>query len=124
MMIQKAHTEFYPVDMEQGWERPPGYQEGIDQKILSGVLDEQGKKGFRTRLLRFQPGVYTTEPFLHDYWEEVYLVEGDLLVGVDRNGEGGTPFSPHTYACRPPGTYHGPFKSNGGCVLVELHYYE
>lgn len=124
MMIDKEHREFYAVDMgEEGWSVPPGYPEGIQQKILSGTLDERNGHGFRTRLLRFQPGIYTTKPFLHDYWEEVYLVWGDLTVGNDENGEGGEAFSAHTYACRPPGTPHGPFKSEGGCVLLEIHYY-
>ena len=35
----------------------------------------------------------------------------------------GTPCEPHTYACRPPHTPHGPFKSETGCILFELHYY-
>lgn len=123
MKIHKQHTEFFAVDMHSGWAPPPGYPAGIEQKALSGELDEVGKQGFRTRLLRFRPGVYTTKPFVHDYWEEVYLVEGDLIVGNDANGTGGTAFAPHTYACRPPGTPHGPFKSASGCVLLELHYY-
>ncbi len=123
-MINKEHKEFYSVDMESGWETPPGYPRGIEQKILSGALDEEGKSGTRTRLLRFQPGIFTTKPFVHDYWEEVYLVSGDLTVGNDEKGEGGEAFEPNTYACRPPGAYHGPFKSEGGCVLLEIHYYE
>lgn len=123
-MINKEHKEFYSVDMESGWETPPGYPRGIEQKILSGALDEEGKAGTRTRLLRFQPGIFTTKPFVHDYWEEVYLVSGDLTVGNDEKGEGGEAFEPNTYACRPPGAYHGPFKSEGGCVLLEIHYYE
>jgi hypothetical protein len=61
---------------------------------------------------------------VHDYWEEVYLVSGDLIVGSDRSGKGGTRFGPHTYACRPPGTLHGPFKSDAGCLLLEMHYYD
>jgi hypothetical protein len=73
-------------------------------------------------LLRFTPGVYTTAPFVHDYWEEVYLVEGDLTVGNDAQGHGGASFPPGTYACRPPGAVHGPFKSNRGCLLLEIHY--
>jgi hypothetical protein len=123
MKFHKDHAEFYPVSMQEGWEVPPGYPAGIEQKILSGSLDENSKQGFRTRLLRFKPGVYTTQPFVHEYWEEVYLVEGDLIVGNDAQGNGGTPFARHTYACRPPGTFHGPFKSTQGCVLVELHYF-
>ncbi|MER5171077.1 cupin domain-containing protein [Thioclava kandeliae] len=124
MKIAKSHEEFYPIDMgTEGWEVPPGYPQGIEQKILSGFLDEEKKEGFRTRLLRFAPGIYTTKPFVHDYWEEVYLVSGDLTVGNDENGEGGEAFGQHTYACRPKGAYHGPFKSEKGCVLMELHYY-
>ena len=124
MGVNKEHKEFHALDMNEGWHVPPGYPDGIEQKILSGALDEEGKRGSRTRLLRFAPGVFTTEPFVHDYWEEVYLVSGDLTVGNDANGEGGEAFDPNTYACRPPGAYHGPFKSNGGCVLLEMHYFD
>jgi hypothetical protein len=123
MKPMKPHLEFHPVDMGSGWQTPPGYPSGIEQKVLAGTLDEANKAGSRTRLLRFQPGVYTTEPFVHDYWEEVFLVEGDLTVGNDAQGHGGENFSAGTYACRPPGAAHGPFKSNDGCLLLESHYY-
>ncbi len=123
-MAPKPHLEFHRLDMSEGWETPPGYPAGIEQKILAGALDETGKAGNRTRLLRFQPGVYTTAPFVHEYWEEVFLVSGDLFVGNDASGEGGEKFEGSTYACRPPGAYHGPFKSEGGCLLLEIHYYQ
>ena len=96
---------------------------GIEQKILAGALDEERRSGSRTRLLRFAPGVFTTEPFVHEYWEEVYLIEGDLTVGNDAAGRGGEGFQRGTYACRPPGAVHGPFKSEGGCLLYEIHYF-
>ena len=123
-MISKPHLEFHPLDLDSGWETPAGYPDGIAQKILAGELDEAGKSGNRTRLLRFGPGVFTTVPFCHDYWEEVYLVSGDLFVGNDEHGSGGVRFDPHTYACRPPGVDHGPFRSEAGCLLLEVHYYE
>ena len=123
MNPMKPHLEFHRLDMNAGWETPAGYPAGIEQKILAGMLDEANKTGSRTRLLRFQPGVYTTDPFVHDYWEEVFLVEGDLTVGNDAQGRGGENFTAGTYACRPPGAAHGPFKSNGGCLLLESHYY-
>jgi hypothetical protein len=123
MPVNKPHLEFHPVDMTRGWQTPAGYPPGIEQKILAGGLDEEHRTGSRTRLLRFAPGVYTTAPFVHDYWEEVYLVEGDLVVGNDARGRGGDSFAAGTYACRPPGAAHGPFKSNGGCLLYEIHYY-
>lgn len=124
MAVNKDHKEFHAVDMSGGWETPAGYPAGIQQKILSGSLDEKGRRGTRSRLLRFAPGVYTTVPFVHEYWEEVYLVSGDLIVGNDAAGKGGEAFAPNTYACRPPGAYHGPFKSETGCVLFELHYFD
>lgn len=124
MPVNKAHLEFHSIDLANGWETPPGYPDGLEQKILAGGLDDTRKAGTRTRLLRFQPGAYTTEPFVHDYWEEVYLVSGDLFVGSDAAGKGGEKFAPNTYACRPPGAYHGPFRSEGGCLLLEIHYYD
>lgn len=123
MMIDKPHIEFTPVDLASDWEVLPGYPAGIEQKVLSGTLDEADRKGARTRLLRFAPGVHTTAPFVHEYWEEVFLVSGDLTVGNDAEGRGGVRFEPHTYACRPPGALHGPFRSEGGCLLLEMHYF-
>ena len=124
MPVNKAHDEFYTLDLKSGWETLAGYPEGIQQKIISGGLDETKKRGTRTRLLRFAPGVYTTAPFVHEYWEEVFLVQGDLTVGNDDKGKGGEAFPPFTYACRPPGAFHGPFKSEKGCILLEIHYFD
>ena len=124
MALNKAHTEFHKLDMEQGWETPAGYPAGIEQKILSGSLDEPGSRGCRTRLLRFAPGVFTTAPFVHEYWEEVFLVSGDLWVGNDAEGRGGEKFGPLTDAVRPPGAVHGPFRSDGGCLLLEAHSFD
>ncbi len=124
MPVNKDHREFHAVDLAGNWEVPPGYPAGIEQKILAGALDERDRRGTRTRLLRFAPGVFTTEPFVHEYWEEVFLVSGDLTVGNDSEGNGGEPFQPYTYACRPPGAAHGPFKSESGCLLLEIHYFD
>jgi len=124
MPMNKPHLEFQYLDMNVGWETPLGYPSGIKQKILASDIDEKGKTGSRSRLLRFDPGVFTTAPFKHDHWEEVYLVSGDLTVGTDEQGRGGEPFKAYTYACRPPGVSHGPFKSETGCLLFEIHYYD
>ena len=124
MAVTKAHDEFHTLDLDSGWQSIPGYPEGMTEKILAGSLDEEHKRGSRTRLLKFEPGVFTTVPFVHEYWEEVFLVSGDLIVGNDEKGEGGEAFEPHTYACRPPGAHHGPFKSAGGCILLEIHYFD
>ena len=124
MPMNKPHIEFLSLDMQSGWATPDGYPDGIKQKILASDLDEIRKTGSRTRLLRFDPGVFTIAPFVHDHWEEVYLLSGDLTVGNDDKGQGGQPFLSPTYACRPPGVHHGPFKSEKGCMLFEIHYYD
>jgi hypothetical protein len=123
MTNPKPHIEFQRVDLSIGWHTPAGYPTGIEEKILASDLDEKAKQGSRTRLLRFASGAFTTAPFVHDHWEEVYLISGDLTVGNDDQGRGGEQFSSPTYACRPPGVAHGPFKSNAGCLLYEIHYY-
>ena len=33
MAVNKAHDEFHAVDLSSGWEVPPGYPEGIQQKF-------------------------------------------------------------------------------------------
>jgi ChrR Cupin-like domain len=124
MIFNKPHLEFHAPDLNTGWATPPGYPSGIKQKILASDFDEKNKTGSRSRLLRFDPGVFTTAPFVHDHWEEVFLLSGDLIVGNDDTGRGGEAFAPNTYACRPPGAYHGPFKSERGCMLFEIHYYD
>lgn len=124
MPMNKPHLEFHRVDLEIGWETMAGYPPDIQQKVLASDLDETAKMGSRTRLLRFAPGAFTTAPFVHDHWEEVYLLEGDLIVGNDEKGRGGEPFEAPTYACRPPGAPHGPFRSARGCMLYEIHYYD
>jgi hypothetical protein len=77
---------------------------------------------FHARVLSKLPPL--VETIVHDHWEEVYLMSGDLIVGNDTAGKGGEPFEAPTYACRPPGVYHGPFKSDRGCMLFEIHYYD
>lgn len=105
-------------DLGGDWSRPAGFPAGLVQKDLAGSLDERSKTGHRTRLVRFDPGADTAAPFLHDYWEEAFVVCGDLQ---DRAGN---VFGPGSYVCRPPGTSHGPFTSASGCILLETHYYD
>lgn len=124
MAIGKLHREFETIDLQGGeWRLPEGYPPGslAEEKILSGALDHDNKKGSRTRLLRFKPGFMTSKPFVHDYWEEVLLLSGDMSVGLPDDRE---IFKNLTYAVRPPGIYHGPFASAGGALLLEIHYYD
>lgn len=122
-MSLKPAVDFHELDIETGWEQVPGGAPGVEQKMLSGELDEEAKIGVRTRLIRFLPGTIAPDVFLHDYWEEVYLMSGRLVTGCNPDGTGGTEFSSPSFACRPPGTPHGPFTSQDGCVFFEIQYY-
>jgi hypothetical protein len=86
---------------------------GIDEKVLS----RDPATGDVTRLLRFAPGVRTTDTITHDFWEEVYILEGSVVdLGLDRT------FTAGMYACRPPGMQHGPYASPVGALLFETRY--
>ena len=76
-----------------------------------------------TRLIRFLPGSFNTEVFVHDYWEEVYMINGSITLGNDEPGNRKITTNSPAYACRPPGTNHGPFRSDEGCMFLEIQYY-
>ena len=127
MAVTKAHHEFHKIDLQApGWKLPEGYapDSGALELIISGALDTENKTGSRTRILRFPPGLATYDAIVHDYWEEVFMLEGDMTVGADASGHGGESFEGYTYAVRPPGAWHGPFRSKNGCYLLEIHYYD
>ena len=88
---------------------------GVAEKILS----RDATTGGVTRLLRFQPGVETQETIAHDFWEEVWILEGELIdVGKKQT------FTAGMYACRPPGMLHGPYRVPKGCVTLEIRYFD
>lgn len=105
------------------WHSPQGFDAGIEQTILVDTLDQQAKTGMRTRFVRFSPNAATTVPFVHDYDEEVYLVEGDQALLEKTSLEVLESYAKGSYFIRPAGTFHGPFSSREGCLLFEIHSY-
>ena len=117
-MAGKPHLEMVGVDLDSGWQPMQGLP-GLEVKPLVDSLDEQTLTGTRTRLVRFAPGAFTTGQFSHTYWEEFFLLSGDFEdLARDQHHQA------HVYSCRPPGTLHGPFRSDGGCVIFEVQYYQ
>lgn len=86
---------------------------GVHQKVLS----RDAETGDVTRLLRFDAGVETTETIAHDFWEEVWILEGELIDLGKRQM-----FTAGMYACRPPGMVHGPYRVTQGCTTLEIRY--
>jgi hypothetical protein len=96
--------------------KPVKALEGSAEELTLSIDENTGEY---TRLTRFHPGIDTT-PFggkSHEYPEEVFIVSGRLF---DRA------FSMWLetghYASRPPGGIHGPFKTDVGCVVLELSF--
>lgn len=67
----KEELEFYDVS-SVAWE--PAGAPGLWQRVLAG----DKTTGDHTRILRFDPGTVTSETIRHDFWEEVYVLEGSI----------------------------------------------
>lgn len=96
--------------------RPIEGLEGIAEELTLSVDPETGEY---TRLTRFHPGA-DTAPFggkSHQYPEEIFIVSGRLYdQAFDIWLEMGH------YASRPPGQIHGPFRTDAGCVVLEISF--
>lgn len=121
--LSRLRQDIHPVDQSSGWEAVPGGAPGLEQKMLSDWLDEEAKVGCRTRLIRFPAGQRVPAVFVHDYWEEVFILSGELLLGDGTEDSAFAAYGPSHYACRPPGTPHGPFGSDKGVIFLEVQYY-
>jgi hypothetical protein len=109
----KPEIEFTPVDTF-AWTPVPNGVPDLNEVILASAGG-----GVATRLLRFGPGCDTTAAGVqrHDFWEEVYILEGEFHdLTLDEA------FSAGSYACRPPGMAHGPWRSPNGCLTFEVRY--
>ena len=96
MPVNKQHDEFYTLDLTSGWETQPGYPKGIQQKILSGALDENAAVAVRTWRLHDRSVrarlLGKKSSLCRAIWQSVTTIRG----------KGGVSFPPFTYACRPP----------------------
>ena len=104
--------EFHPAESSynRAWTQ---LEPGVDEL----VLNQDPATGRRTTLQRWQPGARNQQQiFVHDYVEEIFMVDGDLY---DTNLEQG--WKKGAYAYRKPGMRHGPFKSETGCLMFILN---
>ena len=90
--------------------------EGMAEELTLSIDPVTGEY---TRLTRFHPGA-DTAPLgarSHTYPEEILVVTGRLYdEAFDLWLETGH------YVSRPPGEVHGPFKTDVGCVVLELSF--
>lgn len=109
--------EFFDPTADNGdfkWQPAAGYGENGQELVL--YQDDDGGK---TQLLRIDPGTETEDVLTHDFYEEVYIIEGSLIdKRLDKE------FIAGMYACRTPGMEHGPYRSSDGCTMIEFRYYD
>ncbi|OCQ95617.1 hypothetical protein BCD67_10360 [Oscillatoriales cyanobacterium USR001] len=116
-MPKSTITYWNPLSLEnqEQWQPIAGLEQIAEEITLS--IDEE--TGEYTRLTRFFPGADTT-PFggkNHPYPEEILVISGRLYdQAFDIWLESGH------YASRPPGEIHGPFKTDIGCVVLEISF--
>lgn len=97
------------------WTPIPGLK-GMAEEL---TLSSDAVTGEYTRLTRFLPGADTTQfgDKSHAYPEEVFVVSGRLYdAAFELWLEAGH------YASRPPGELHGPFKTDVGCIVLEMSF--
>lgn len=101
--------EFHPSTQDRAFQPLDGTS--ITQLTLNA---EPAPSSRRTTLQRWEPGAVNSQShaFVHDYVEEIYLVEGDLT-----DTRMGQKYEKGWYAYRKPGMEHGPFRSDGGCLM-------
>ena len=116
-MPKSTFTYWNPLLPENGgnW-KPIAGLEGLAEEL---TLSMDGETGEYTRLTRFHPGA-DTHAFggkRHAYPEEVFIVSGRLY-----DEAFGIWLEPGHYASRPPGELHGPFRTDVGCVVLEVSF--
>jgi quercetin dioxygenase-like cupin family protein len=112
--MPKPEIEFTPTaDVE--WTPVDARVPGLTERILA----RDPGAAVATRMLRFAPGTDTSAMGIqsHEFWEEVYILSGELF-----DIELSETFNAGSYACRPPGMRHGPWRTPGGCTTFEVRY--
>lgn len=116
-MPKSTATYWNPLnpDNRRQWTPIKGL-EGVAEELTLSIDPVTGEY---TRLTRFLPGADTTAfgGKTHPYPEEVFIVSGRLF-----DQAFGLWLETGHYASRPPGELHGPFKTDVGCVVLEVSF--
>ncbi|KAF0653245.1 hypothetical protein L107_09921 [Cyanobium sp. Copco_Reservoir_LC18] len=116
-MSKTTRTYWNPLAPEQAhrWR----WLEGLEGQVQELVLSEDPASGEITRLTRFLPGADTAAfgGKAHPFPEEIFIVSGRLF-----DGAFGLWLEAGHYASRPPGEVHGPFRSEAGCLVLDISF--
>ncbi len=98
----------------RGWSHPEGDPEGVLEYVLNRQVD-----GSYTHLLRVEAGTVFPEPVSHEFYEEAYYIQGEML-----NTSTGQKIKGGYYVFHRPGEEHGPFRCLKACLILEFRYYK
>lgn len=117
--------EFHPYKINPVTGQPREWKQ-LEPGISQLALNHDPSTGRGTYLQRWEPNTENQiQNFVHDYIEEIFIVEGDIRdlkgrksgTGEIAGGEKGDVWTKGSYAYRKPGMEHGPFRSEGGCLM-------
>jgi len=95
------------------WRHVKGEPKGVDEVLL-----HRHKDGSYTHVIRVKKGIEFTRAVKHDFHEEAYYLEGEMLNTKTRKTVGRGAYVYHR-----PGEEHGPFKCLKTCLVLEFRYY-
>lgn len=114
---KSTSTYWNPLAPEQAhrWR----WLEGLEGQVQELVLSEDPATGEITRLTRFLPGADTAAfgSKAHDFPEELFIVSGRLF-----DGAFGLWLESGHDASRSPGEGHGPFRTEEGCLVLDVSF--
>lgn len=116
-MSKTTSTYWNPLAADQA--RLWRWLEGLEGQVQELALSEDPATGEITRLTRFLPGADTAAfgGKAHDFPEEILIVSGRLY-----DEAFGIWLEPGHYASRLPGEVHGPFRSEEGCLVLDISF--
>ena len=95
------------------WKRAEGEPEGVLEAILRKHRD-----GGRTHVLRVEVGTVFPSVVSHEFFEEAYYIEGEMLnTRTNEVIKGGD------YVFHKQREKHGPFRCLKPCLILEFRYY-
>ncbi|HEV2225668.1 MAG TPA: cupin domain-containing protein [Nitrososphaerales archaeon] len=96
------------------WQHPEGEPEGVHEAFLNKHED-----GSYTHIIRIEPGTEFREPVSHEFFEEAYYIQGEML-----NTKTKRTIKAGSYVFHEPHEEHGPFKCLKTCLILEFRYYK
>ncbi len=116
--MSKSTTPYWnPLAADQAYHWR--WLEGLEGRMEELILSEDAATGEITRLTRFLPGADTSAFWdkAHDFPEGIFIVSGRLY-----DEAFGLWLESGHYASRPPGEIHGPFRSEEGCLVLDISF--